>query len=247
MISVAVLGSEGRMGRTVCQAVSEAPDMELVAGLDAGDEITPEHLNGADVAVDFTVPQASEGNVHACLDAGINVVVGTTGWTDEAIERVRAHADEAGQCVLIAPNFAMSAVLVMEFAKKAARYFDSVEVLEMHHPRKLDAPSGTAHATARGIAAARKHAHMAAMPDATQTDALGTRGGVVDGVPVHAIRLAGLNAHEEVLFGNPGEQLVLRTDCFDRVSFMPGVLHAVRAVLPRRGLILGLDQVLDLD
>ena len=247
MKSVAVIGASGRMGSTVCEAVTAADDLELVARLDVDDTISVESLNGADVAVDFTVPAVTEANVHACLDAGCAVVVGTTGWDDEALDRVRAHCEESGVNALIAPNFAISAVLVMAVAKKAAPYFESVEVIEMHHPNKLDAPSGTADATCRGIAQARAEAGLGEVPDKTATDPEGARGGRVAGIPVHAVRLRGLNAHEEVLLGNPGEQLVLRTDCFDRTSFMPGVLAAVRAVGERPGLTFGLDQVLDLD
>ena len=246
MIRVAVTGAKGRMGSTVVEAVSGAPDMEVVAQLDAGDEITALSLGGAQVAVDFSVPAVTESNVHALLDAGVDVVVGTTGWTEESYERVRAHAVEAGRAVLIAPNFAMGAVLAMRFAALAAPYFESAEVIEMHHPGKVDAPSGTAVATARGIARARAEAGLGRMPDATETDELGSRGATVDGIPVHAVRLRGLTASEEILLGNEGEQLVIRTDSFDRASFMPGVLLGVRRVGGRTGLTIGLDKVMDL-
>lgn len=246
MIRVAVTGAKGRMGSTVVEAVSGAPDMEVVAQLDAGDEITARSLGGAQVAVDFSVPAVTESNVHALLDAGVDVVVGTTGWTEGSYERVRAHAVEAGRAVLIAPNFAMGAVLAMRFAALAAPYFESAEVIEMHHPGKVDAPSGTAVATARGIARARAEAGLGRMPDATETDELGSRGATVDGIPVHAVRLRGLTASEEILLGNEGEQLVIRTDSFDRASFMPGVLLGVRRVGGRTGLTIGLDKVMDL-
>ena len=246
MIRVAVTGAKGRMGSTVVAAVTGAPDMEVVAQLDAGDPITKKTVNGAQVAIDFSVPGVTEANVHALLDAGVDVVVGTTGWTEESYARVRTHAEEAGRAVLIAPNFAMGAVLAMKFAAMAAPYFESAEVIEMHHPGKVDAPSGTAVATARGIAKARAEAGLGPMPDATQTDELGSRGGRVDGVPVHAVRLRGLTASEEILLGNEGEQLVIRTDSFDRVSFMPGVLLGVRRVIGRTGLTIGLDQVMGL-
>lgn len=248
-IRVAVIGAAGRMGSTVCQAVQAASGMELVARLDAGDEISPTTLAGAQVAVDFTVPAVTESNVHALIDAGVDVVVGTTGWTKDSYGRVRTHLaspEAAGRSVLIAPNFALSAVLSMRFAALAAPYFESVEVIELHHPAKVDAPSGTATATAAAIAAARQQAGCSTSPDATETDPQGTRGGLVDGVRVHAVRLSGLTAHEEVLLGNPGEQLTIRTDCFDRVSFMPGVLLAVRKIGEREGLTIGLDQLLDL-
>ena len=246
MIRVAVTGAKGRMGSTVVAAVTGAPDMEVVAQLDAGDPITKKTVNGAQVAVDFSVPGVTEANVHALLDADVDVVVGTTGWTEESYARVRTHAEEAGRAVLIAPNFAMGAVLAMKFAVMAAPYFESAEVIEMHHPGKVDAPSGTAVATARGIAKARAEAGLGQMPDATQTDELGSRGGRVEGIPVHAVRLRGLTASEEILLGNEGEQLVIRTDSFDRVSFMPGVLLGVRRVSGRTGLTIGLDQVMGL-
>lgn len=246
MIRVAVTGAKGRMGSTVVAAVNGAPDMEVVAQLDAGDPITAESLRGAAVAVDFSVPAVTEANVHALLDAGVDVVVGTTGWAEESYARVREHAQAAGRAVLIAPNFAMGAVLAMKFAAMAAPYFESAEVIEMHHPAKVDAPSGTAVATARGIAKARAEAGLGEMPDATQTDELGSRGGRVEGIPVHAVRLRGLTASEEILLGNEGEQLVIRTDSFDRVSFMPGVLLGVRRVSGRTGLTIGLDQVMGL-
>ena len=248
-IRVAVVGAAGRMGSTVCQAVQDAEGLELVARLDVGDTLDAEHLAGADVAVDFTVPSVTESNVHALLDAGVDVVVGTTGWNEESYGRVREHLarpEAAGRSVLIAPNFALSAVLAMSFAAKAAPYFESAEVIELHHPNKVDAPSGTAVAPAPGIAAARAEAGLGAMPDATQTDPDGARGAVVDGVHVHAVRLRGLTAHEEVVLGNPGEQLTIRTDSFDRASFMPGVVLAVRQVSSHPGLTIGLDALLDL-
>lgn len=245
-IRVAVLGADGRMGATVCRAVDSAPDLQLVARLEKDDDVAS--LAGqADVAVDFTVPSVTEANVHALLDAGVHAVVGTTGWDDAALGRVEEHLTRAdGLGVLIAPNFALSAVLAMQFAATAARYFESAEVVELHHPNKVDAPSGTAVATARGIAAARRDAGLGDMPDATETQLDGARGAVVDGVHVHAVRLRGLVAHEEVVLGNPGEQLTIRTDSFDRESFMPGVLLAVREVGGRPGLTVGLEHVLDL-
>jgi 4-hydroxy-tetrahydrodipicolinate reductase len=242
------------MGQAVCDAVEGADDLTLAATLGAADSIDALAGTGATVAVEFTVPSATEENVHALIDAGLSVVVGTTGWTDESLDRVRRHLEErnaAGDAedalgVLIAPNFALSAVLAMTFAKQAARFFESAEVVELHHPNKVDAPSGTALTTARHIAEARAAAGLGAMPDATQTQVDGARGAVVDGVHVHAVRLRGLVAHEEILLGNPGEQLTIRTDSFDRSSFMPGVLLAVREVVRRPGLTFGLDQVLDL-
>ena len=242
-----MLGAAGRMGRTVVAAVEAAPDLELVAALDVDDDVAA--LAGhADVAVDFTLPEATEANVHALIDAGVHAVVGTTGWTGESLARVEEHLERAGGTtgVFIAPNFALSAVLAMAFAAKAAPFFESAEVVELHHPEKVDAPSGTALHTARGIAAARAAAGLGPVPDATTSALEGARGAVVDGVHVHAVRLRGLVAHEEILLGNPGEQLTIRTDSFDRTSFMPGVLLAVRRVGGRPGLTVGLDVLLDL-
>ncbi|MFC5369891.1 4-hydroxy-tetrahydrodipicolinate reductase [Arcanobacterium bovis] len=246
-MKVAVVGAHGRMGATVVQAVNNAPDLELVAQLDAADAISAQSLNGAEVAVEFTVPSQTDDNVHALLDAGVHVVVGTTGWTPERLARVHEHARQLGKGVLIAPNFSISAVLVMHFAKQAAAHFESVEIIELHHPNKVDAPSGTAVSTAKGIAEVRAAAGMSPCPDATESDPLGARGAVIDGINVHAVRLRGLNAHEEVVFGNPGEQLILRQDSFDRESFMPGVLLAVRKVGESSGLTVGLESYLGLD
>lgn len=246
MIKVAVVGASGRMGKTVCDAATAAADLELVARLDHGDPLTAENLNGATVAVEFTVPDATKANVLALLEAGVDVVVGTSGWDDADLAEVKTRAQETGQSVLVAPNFGLSAVLAMKFAELAAPYFESVEVLEMHHPDKVDAPSGTAFATAQRIAQARQKAGVPASPDATTIDPEGARGAVIDGVHVHAVRLRGLNAHEEILLGNPAEQLVIRQDSFDRTSFMPGVLLAVRKISGRGGLTYGLEDLLDL-
>ena len=251
-LGVAVIGAHGRMGQAVCAAVDGAADLDLVARLGEGDDVAALAASGAAVGVDFTVPSATEANVHDLIDAGLHAVVGTTGWTDESLGRVREHLDRAnagreqGLGVLVAPNFALSAVLAMRFAQQAARFFESVEVVELHHPDKVDAPSGTALTTARHIAAARAEAGLGPVPDATEKQVDGARGAVVDGVHVHAVRLRGLVAHEEILLGNPGEQLTIRTDSYDRSSFMPGVLLAVREVVRRPGLTFGLDQVLDL-
>ncbi len=247
-----MIGADGRMGSTVCAAVEGADDLELVERLDAGDDVAALAGSGAQVAVDFTVPSVTEANVHALIDAGVHAVVGTTGWTEESLARVREHLAEAGATreqglgVLIAPNFALSAVLAMSFARRAARFFESAEVVELHHPDKVDAPSGTAVTTARHIAEGRAEAGLGPVPDATESQVDGARGAIIDGVHVHAVRLRGLVAHEEILLGNPGEQLTIRTDSFDRTSFMPGVLLAVREVVHRPGLTFGLDQVLDL-
>ncbi|MDO8148437.1 4-hydroxy-tetrahydrodipicolinate reductase [Isoptericola sp. b515] len=252
-VRVAVIGAAGRMGGQTCAAVEAAEDLELVARIGAGDDVAAVvRESGAQVAIDFSVPAATEANVHAALDAGADVVVGTTGWDDysrgrvaEHLERLAAAGDGPGPGVLIAPNFGLSAVLAMTFAARAARYFESAEVVELHHPDKVDAPSGTARHTAAAIAAARAEAGLEPSPDATQ-NGWDARGADVDGVRVHAVRLRGLVAHEEILFGNAGEQLTIRQDSFDRASFMPGVLLAVREVGSRPGLTVGLENVLDL-
>ena len=251
MVKVSVVGAKGRMGSHVVAAVNGADDMELALTLDSGDDLTRIDRSNTDVVVEFTVPSVSLGNVLTLIAQGVDVVVGTTGWTDEKLAQVREAIANgprpSDQKVFIAPNFAISAVLADYFATKAARYFESAEVIELHHPNKVDAPSGTAIHTAHGIAQARKDAGLGEVPDNTETDG-GSRGQVVDGIHVHAVRLRGLNAHEEVLFGNAGEQLTIRADSFDRGSFMPGVLLAVRKLAgdAPTGLTVGLDNFLDL-
>jgi 4-hydroxy-tetrahydrodipicolinate reductase len=234
------------MGAEVCRAVTAAEDLELVGTFDQGDDLGD--LAGADVVVEFSVPAASAGNVAHCVERGVHAVVGTTGWDDAKLAALRETLDghpEVG--VLIAPNFAIGAILMMRFAQQAARFYESVEVIELHHPNKVDAPSGTAARTAHLIAAARSDAGLGAVPDATTQDPDGTRGGRVDGIPVHSIRLRGLVAHQEVLLGGEGELLTLRHDSFDRTSFMPGVLEGVRHVRTHPGLTVGLENYLGLD
>lgn len=244
-IRVGVLGARGRMGAEVCRTVDAAPDMELVAMVDDGDWLSNVIDAGAEVVVDFTTPDTVMDNVHWCVEQGINAVVGTSGFTPERLDRVATWLSrKPGVGVVVAPNFAVGAVLMMEFAERAARFFDSVEIIELHHPKKLDAPSGTALHTAELIADARQAAGCPPMPDATQEEALGARGALVRGVRVHSVRSAGLVAHQEVLFGGSGQTLTIRHDSFDRGSFMPGVLLAVRSVLDRPGLTIGLGPLL---
>ena len=246
MIRVGVLGARGRMGLEVCKAVDAADDLELVAMVDQGDWLFNASDAGAQVLVDFTTPDVVMDNLRWAIDQGMSMVVGTSGFSEDRLEQVRGWlADKPGVGVLIAPNFGIGAVLMMQFAARAARFFDSVEIIEQHHPRKLDAPSGTAMHTARLIAAARAEAGCDPMPDATKEEFGGARGADVDGVRVHSVRSAGLVAHQEVLFGTPGETLTIRHDSLDRVSFMPGVLLAVRSVRQRPGLTIGLDSLLD--
>jgi 4-hydroxy-tetrahydrodipicolinate reductase len=232
------------MGQEICKAVDDAADLELVAQIGRGDPL--EKAAQAQVLVDVTNPGAVLENLRWAIERGISCVVGTSGFTEARLAEVGAMlAGRPGVGVLIAPNFGIGAVLLMQFAAKAARYFESAEIIELHHPRKLDAPSGTATHTARLIAAARAEAGLGPMPDATEKAVDGARGADIDGVRVHAIRSAGLVAHQEVLFGTAGETLTLRHDSLDRASFMPGVLLAVRAIPTRPGLTVGIDSLLD--
>jgi 4-hydroxy-tetrahydrodipicolinate reductase len=245
MTKVAVFGARGKMGAEVCRAVEAAADLELVAAVDADEDRSA--AEAADVVVDFTHPDAVMDNLAWCVEHGVHAVVGTTGFDDERLDRLRgllAGRPEVG--VLVAANFSIGAVLMMRFAEQAAAFYESVEIVELHHPGKADAPSGTATATARRVAAARAAAGLPAPPDATVQELPGARGADVDGIRVHGIRLRGLVAHQEVLLGAEGETLTLRHDSLDRVSFMPGVLAGVRAVGGRPGLTVGIESVLGL-
>jgi 4-hydroxy-tetrahydrodipicolinate reductase len=233
------------MGTEVCRAVEGAPDMDLAAAVDVGDPLSVLVDAGAEVVVDFTTPDTVMDNLRWCLGHGIHSVVGTSGFAQDRLDEVGSWlSDKPGLGVVVAPNFAIGAVLMMEFAERAARYFASVEIVELHHPNKIDAPSGTAVRTAELIAAAREAAGCDPIPDATKDEFDGARGASVGGVRVHSIRSAGLVAHQEVLFGGSGETLTLRHDSFERTSFMPGVLLAVRAVRSRPGLTVGLNSLL---
>jgi 4-hydroxy-tetrahydrodipicolinate reductase len=244
---VAVLGASGRMGSAACAAIDAAEALELVARVGSADPLTTLTDAGAEVAVDLTRPDAVLGNVAFCVEHGVHVVVGTSG-VDEHLDEIRDLLDVAPAVgVAVVANFAIGAVLMMRFAAQAAPYFESVEVVELHHPDKADAPSGTARRTAALVAEARRAAALPAQPDATRTALDGARGAVVDGVPVHSVRLRGLVAHQEVLLGTAGETLTLRHDSYDRASFMPGVLLAVRQVASRPGLTVGLEPFLGLD
>ena len=243
-MKVAVFGARGRMGAEVVRAVEAAEGLELVGAVDAGDDRSA--AERAEVVVDFTHPDAVMGNIEWCTARGINVVVGTTGFTDERLAQARQLAEQGGVGVLVASNFSIGAVLMMHFSAQAARFFESVEVIELHHPNKADAPSGTSATTAGKIAAARERAGLGPVPDATAQSLPGARGADVDGVRVHSVRLRGLIAHQEVLFGGEGETLSIRHDSLDRVSFMPGVIAAVRAVPGRPGLTVGIEDILGL-
>ena len=247
MFRVGVMGAKGRMGSEVCRAVEAAPDMSLVAAFDAGDSIFSMKSEGANVVVDFTNGEAALTHLKWLVENGVHAVVGSTGISADGLDQVRALCSaNPGVGVLIAPNFSIGALLMMRFAADAARFFESTEIIELHHPMKKDAPSGTAKLTAERIAAARAAAGMAAQPDATESSLPGARGAEVAGIPVHSVRLTGLVAHQEVLFGTEGETFTIRHDSLDRKSFMPGVLAGIREVVNHPGVTVGLEHYLGL-
>ncbi|MET8628149.1 4-hydroxy-tetrahydrodipicolinate reductase [Kitasatospora sp. NPDC004669] len=246
-LRVAVIGAKGRIGSEAVKAVEAAPDLELVATLGRDSKLEELTGAGAQVAVELTHPDSVMGNLDYCLHHGIHVVTGTTGWTDERLATVRGWLDQAPELgLLIAPNFSIGAILGMKFSQIAARYFESVEVVELHHDRKADAPSGTATRTAQLIAAARAEAGRPPQQDPTTHSLPGARGADVDGVPVHAVRLRGLLAHQQVMFGDTGETLTIRHDSLHHSSFMPGILLGARKVVETPGLTFGLEHFLDL-
>jgi 4-hydroxy-tetrahydrodipicolinate reductase len=248
LLRVGVIGARGRMGEATSQAVIDAQDMDLVAAVGGREWLFSLADAGSQVVVDFTHPDAVMDHIRFCLDQNIHIITGTSGFTDERLDTIRQWLvvkPELG--VMVVPNFAIGAVLTARFARQAARFFESAEVIELHHAGKVDAPSGTAVATARGVALARKDAGLGAVPDATTMETDGARGADIDGIHVHSVRLPGLVAHQEVILGSTGETLTIRHDSLHRSSFMPGVLSAIRAVSERPGLTLGLEQLLGLD
>ncbi len=248
MRKVGVLGAQGKVGREVCAAVEAADDLELVARIDVDDDLADLVAAGAEAVVDFTHPDVVMANLALCIEHGIHAVVGTTGFDDDRLATLRSQLEGRPDVgVLIAPNFSIGAVLMMRFAAEAAPFFDSVEIIELHHPHKADAPSGTARRTAELVAAARRGAGTPPMPDATSTALDGARGADVDGVRVHGLRIQGMVAHQEVVLGGLGETLTIRHDSMDRASFTPGVLTGLRAVADHPGLTVGLEHVLPLD
>jgi 4-hydroxy-tetrahydrodipicolinate reductase len=248
VLKVGVVGARGKVGQEVCKAVDAAQDMELVAAVDADDPIEELVTGGAQAVVDFTHPDVVMDNLQFCVEKGIHAVVGTTGFDAGRLDRLRSWlADSPDTGVLVAPNFSVGAVLMMRYAAEAARFFESVEIVELHHPDKADAPSGTARRTAELVAAARREAGMAPVPDATSTALDGARGADVDGIHVHGLRVRGLVAHQEVILGGLGETLTIRHDSLDRASFTPGVLLALRAIADHPGLTVGLEHFLPLD
>ena len=242
-----MLGARGKVGGQVCRSVEEADDLELVAQVDAGDDLETLVSAGAQVVVDFTHPDVVMDNLEFCISHGIHAVVGTTGFDDERLGRLRTALAASPQTgVLVAPNFSIGAILMMRFAVEAAPFYESVEIIELHHPDKADAPSGTARRTASLVAEARRRAGAGPMPDATSTSLEGARGADVEGIRVHGLRLRGLVAHQEVILGGPGETLTLRHDSMDRESFMPGELLGVRSIASHPGLTVGLEQLMGL-
>ncbi|MGH3497674.1 MAG: 4-hydroxy-tetrahydrodipicolinate reductase [Nocardioidaceae bacterium] len=245
-VKVAVIGAYGRMGILACAAVEAADDLELVARIGSGDDLA--HASGADVVVDLTRPDAVMDNIAWCVEHGISVVAGTSGFTTGRVESLRGLVgDQIALGVLVVPNFSVGAVLMMRFAAQAARYMESVEIIEMHHPDKVDAPSGTAQRTAVQVAQARRESGLGPLPDETSSQLPGARGATVDDIPVHSLRVRGLVAHQEVILGNSGETLTIRHDMLDRAAAMPGLLAAVRAVRRLPGVSVGLERVLRLE
>lgn len=246
MIKVGVIGARGRMGAAACQAVEEAEGMQLVAAISSGDSLAQLADAGAEVAIEFTRPDVVMDNLRWLADHNIHMVVGTSGFDTEKLAQVEVLLSDQPQLgCIIAPNFGIGAVLMMQFAAKAAKFFDSAEVIEAHHPRKVDAPSGTATHTARAIARSRTVASLPEMPDSTTQQLEGVRGATVDGVPVHAIRAEGYIASQQVWFGSPGENFTISHNSIDRQSFMPGVILSVRNVGQLPGLTVGIDSLLD--
>ena len=244
-IKVAVLGSKGRMGAEVVKAVNSASDLELVASIDQNDDFDIVKNSGAQVAVDFTTPDVVMKNIELLISAGISPVVGTTGFSDERINSVKKMLDaKSGVSARLVPNFSIGAILMMRFAKAATKFYDSAEIIEYHHPNKIDAPSGTAIRTAQIIAEERQLNNLSKNPDATAFEIPGARGSKIEGIPVHAVRMQGLVAHQEVVFGSMGETLTIRHDSFDRESFMPGVLLAIRNISKKPGLTIGIDDLI---
>lgn len=229
------------MGSETCRAVEAADDMELVARIGRDDDLTDLSSRGVEVAVEFSTPSSVMANVEACIASGIHTVVGATGLGDDDMDRLSEAARSAGLGVLVAPNFSLGAVLMMRFAQQAARFYERAEIVERHHEKKLDAPSGTAARTARLMSEARGSRFEAG----ERSDA-SSLGDDVDGIGIHSLRLPGSVAHQEVMFGAPGETLTIRHDSIDRVSFMPGVLQAIRKVRELEGAVVGLENILDL-
>lgn len=244
-IKVAVLGAKGKMGSEVVKAISQTQDLKLVASIDQNESFDLVKNSGCSVAVDFTTPDSVMNNIEMLIKASISPIVGTTGIDDKKLEFIKKLSQEHGNIpVRIVPNFSVGAILMMRFAKMATKFYDSVEIIEYHHAQKIDSPSGTAVRTAKLIAQERKEKNLKQNPDATTSEIPGSRGSKIDGIPVHAVRMQGLVAHQEVIFGSSGENLTIRHDSFDRASFMPGVLLAIRNISKTPGLNIGIDDLI---
>lgn len=247
-IKVGVIGAKGRMGSETVKAITNSRDLDLVSAIDIDDSLDLLVKSGAQVVVDFTHPDTVMKNLEFAINNGISVVVGTTGFDENKLNKIRTWLSSNPKVgALIAPNFGLGAVLMMQFAAKASKYFESAEIVELHHPNKADAPSGTAIRTAEMITNSRKAANKDSMPDATSTALSGARGAKVGDVPVHSVRIRGLVAHQEVILGDQGETLTIRHDSIDRTSFMPGVLLGIRKILTTPGLTYGLEHFMDLE
>ncbi|MBT0770010.1 4-hydroxy-tetrahydrodipicolinate reductase [Kineosporia sp. J2-2] len=248
MNQIAVLGARGRMGVASVRAIEASPDLNVAAEIDLHDDLHDIIDRKADIALVFTPPDVAHDHVQWCIKQGIHVVVGTSGFDEASVERIRAAlVDHSDVNVFVVPNFSVGAVLMTKFATQAAPFFESVEIIEFHHPGKVDAPSGTALRTAEVVARARNEAGCAPSPDATVLDPYGARGGQIEGIGVHSIRVSGFMSSQEVLLGNEGETMTLRYDSISRESLMPGVLSSLRAVPNLPGVTVGLEVVLGLD
>ena len=245
-MKVAVLGAKGRMGTEAVAAINAASDLTLSTALDLGDSLEQLTKTGTEVVVDFTTPDSVMKNLEFAITNDIHVVVGTTGFDEVRLNQLRDLLNKHPKVgALIAPNFGLGAVLMMQFSKTAAKYFESAEIVEMHHAYKVDAPSGTAIRTAELITTARKENNKEPMPDATKSSLAGARGAIVGDVPVHSIRAHGYVAHQEVVFSDLGETLTIRHDSINRSGFMPGVLIGVRNVAKYPGLTVGLENYME--
>ena len=245
-MKVAVLGAKGRMGAETVAAIESAADLTLSSALDLGDSLDQLIKSGTEVVVDFTHPDSVMKNLEFAISNGIHIVVGTTGFDDKKLSELKNLLSKNSKVgALIAPNFGLGAVLMMQFSEKAAQYFESVEIIELHHANKVDAPSGTAIRTAELITDARKQSKKGAMPDASKTIISGARGAKVGDVPIHSVRSHGYVAHQEVIFGDAGETLSIRHDSINRAGFMPGILIGVRNVAKHPGLTIGLENYME--
>ena len=245
-MKVAVLGAKGRMGAETVAAIESASDLTLSSALDLGDSLDQLIKTGTEVVIDFTHPDSVMKNLEFAINNGIHVVVGTTGFDDKKLSELKNLLSKNPKVgALIAPNFGLGAVLMMQFSQKAAQYFESVEIIELHHANKVDAPSGTAIRTAELITDARKQSKKGEMPDASKTIIPGARGAKIGDVPIHSVRSHGYVAHQEVIFGDAGETLSIRHDSINRTGFMPGVLIGVRNVAKHPGLTVGLENYME--